>query len=179
MNPVEIVKKTFEEIKPLSSEMQLERVRKIIDLRMSAQRKPASAPLSCKEGCSQCCSLPVDISPSEAAILAGLVRNDSDKINRLKTQRNSKSTWSNLNSQSRKCIFLNDRNLCSIYSDRPLLCRMMRVTTDPNFCSSLDPMIQKQIVYDREVFADLVFGEFKELQSHDLMANLVLQSLGL
>lgn len=93
-------------------------------------------PISCKKGCSSCCSLLVHVSKSEGIILADeavKLNVDTEKLKR-QSKISNPMQWRDLSIDDRKCVFLKD-NICTVYDKRPLYCKKMKVVTDPKYCS--------------------------------------------
>lgn len=111
-----------------------------IDIEISAQFKNENVKslVQCKKGCSSCCHSQVAVTEGEAKILAERIKNGVD-INheRLHLQAevgNSTSKFYQMSLQDRACVFLTDRGLCSVYEDRPSVCRTNYVLSDPSNC---------------------------------------------
>lgn len=93
---------------------------------------------SCKKGCSHCCSQKVDIARHEAIALVKRAKSCDLKIDIERLKRQAKhsdhhTSWFNLSKEDRKCVFLKD-NLCSVYQDRPLMCRKHFTSDPPENC---------------------------------------------
>lgn len=88
--------------------------------------------IQCKEGCTACCFIDVDISGDEAAIIVNYCNENGIEIDReylTKQAAVGRKTYSPLS----RCVFLKD-NLCTIYAVRPIACRKHWVKTDPALC---------------------------------------------
>jgi Fe-S-cluster containining protein len=112
----------------------------------------------CKQGCSACCHTQVSVTKDDADLLAQKV-NDGFPVNRdrLAVQmatKNSSSAWYALSYEERKCVFLNDKNLCSVYDDRPSVCRTNAVLGDASQCDTTNGVGPTRLVKTPE--ADLV-----------------------
>lgn len=90
--------------------------------------------VSCKKGCSFCCYIHVDISDTEAQILAPKVTPDM-AIELLNQAPHNLATWSMMPYKERKCVFLKN-NECSVYEDRPLACRKYVVVSPAKKCNT-------------------------------------------
>jgi Fe-S-cluster containining protein len=123
---------------------------------------PAGKEISCKAGCGACCRQLVPISPTEARMLAFLVRDMPEprrsviagRFKAAEEKLRQSDMWDVLADRAnwvaddvRKrgleyfhlgipCPFLEDE-ACSIHPDRPLSCREYLVTSDPAHCAAV------------------------------------------
>jgi Fe-S-cluster containining protein len=100
--------------------------------------KEYGKPISCQNGCSFCCHTAVDISIDEADLLVRYTHDegisiDWDKVTR-QSEMNGDRDWWLLNSEDRKCVFLNNNGKCSVYKHRPGVCRKLMVVSDSSLC---------------------------------------------
>lgn len=94
---------------------------------------------TCSKGCGYCCYLEVEITQDEGELLTQLIL-DGHKIdrNRLEIQGNRErksNDWIPILKPENQCIFLGTNNICSIYENRPSICRKHLVTTPPTKCA--------------------------------------------
>ena len=99
--------------------------------------------VSCKKGCSFCCHGQVSVTEDEADVLADKIIEDeaSIDIRRLGIQSKAKNKavdWYKISFQDRRCVFLDEAGQCSIYKDRPSVCRTNFVVNNPQDCSTED-----------------------------------------
>lgn len=94
-----------------------------------------SVRVSCKKGCSFCCYIHVDISDTEAQILAPKVTPNMAIELLNQGQKVGVTAWSTLPYKERKCVFLKNGE-CSVYEDRPLACRKYLVVNPPKKCNT-------------------------------------------
>ncbi len=108
---------------------------------------PFSHPLvqkfsSCKKGCSACCHTQVAINSDEAELLATKVENGHQiNLNLLEIQAEAGTeakVWYQIPYSHRRCIFLDNKNACSIYEDRPAVCRTNQVLGESASCETKD-----------------------------------------
>jgi Putative zinc- or iron-chelating domain len=88
--------------------------------------------IQCKEGCTACCFIEIDVSGDEVAAIINYCRENGIEIDReylTKQAVAGRKIYSDLS----RCVFLKD-NLCSIYPVRPVACRKHWVKTDPVLC---------------------------------------------
>jgi len=85
-------------------------------------------PISCGKGCSFCCHQHVACLPEEVEILF-LKHSDSINIHKLESQVRD---WGN---SEKSCVFLKNGE-CSVYEDRPMMCRRMIVNSPSENCDT-------------------------------------------
>ncbi len=119
------------------------RLHKMVDQEISQAHH---LPASCQKGCSACCHIEVEITTYEAEILADLIKNGFivDQAQWLAQSKRivgdpiwKKASHHPLN----KCLFLNQSGECSIYNDRPVMCRRHSVTSPAQLCKTLEAPI--------------------------------------
>ena len=119
-----------------------------------------SSRMSCEAGCAACCRVMVSTSAIEASLIIDRLSEEpparKDKWMEIVRDRNARledlskktdppadlSTFEGLlatcedwERENLPCPFLGEGNLCSIYEERPLLCRVCWVLTDPEDCN--------------------------------------------
>lgn len=104
---------------------------------------------SCKKGCSACCHSQVSVSGDEAEMLAlkiirGEVDIDLEKLARQEEASKNVSEWYQIPYNDRKCVFLNEQGECSVYHDRPGVCRTNYTVSPAEFCSTEDGIEKPQ-----------------------------------
>lgn len=94
--------------------------------------------ISCKKGCYFCCYSHIAITEAEAELLAKkIIQGHEIDLERLHVQANAENDeekWNSLTLESKRCVFLDESNSCSIYEDRPSVCRTNYVISDPRIC---------------------------------------------
>jgi Fe-S-cluster containining protein len=112
----------------------------------------------CTTGCAACCHTQVSVTQDEAELLASHIREGKTlNMDRLAVQmaaKNSAAAWYALSHEERKCVFLNDQNMCSAYEDRPSVCRTNAVIGDASQCDTTNGVGPTRLVKTPE--ADLV-----------------------
>lgn len=100
------------------------------------------ANIACKKGCGACCHTQVSVTSDEAELLASIVMDGHEvDLKRLYIQseaQNDDKKWFKTPYDIRRCVFLNDKNECSVYENRPAVCRTNMVVSDPKDCSTID-----------------------------------------
>ncbi len=101
---------------------------------------------SCQKGCSACCHIEVEITSYETEILAELLGNghaiEQSRWSEQSARVVGDPIWKKGNHDPKnKCLFLNLSGNCSIYHDRPVMCRRHSVTSPAQLCQTLDAPI--------------------------------------
>lgn len=103
-------------------------------------RDPLAASLiTCRRGCSACCHTQVSCTIEEASLLVKVAqdRNLTIDLELLKKQAlQAPERWYQLSYEDRKCIFVSDAGECSLYEDRPSVCRSNYVISHPIQCDT-------------------------------------------
>lgn len=121
--------------------------------------------VQCKKGCSACCHTQVAVTVDEAEHLAKKVLSGSVEINRNLLHLQAKLSddydqWMRLPYESRRCVFLGAENSCSVYEDRPAVCRTNYALSEPQYCETKDGVTQPQrllLTVDADLVVALVF----------------------
>ncbi len=112
----------------------------------------------CESGCSACCHTQVSVTRDEAELLAKRVNDgiaiDLHKLNIQMTAKNSSTSWYELSFDERKCVFLNQNKECSVYEDRPSVCRTNAVLGEASQCDTSEEIRPTRLVKTSE--ADLI-----------------------
>lgn len=108
-------------------------------VRLKIKRADLAKDVKCGRGCSYCCYSKIDISRDEAILIKTVIKSrklDID-MSQLKHQVKSKGlkAWGKLKPKQKKCVFLDEFDLCMIYAYRPAACRKLLVISDPKFCN--------------------------------------------
>lgn len=101
--------------------------------------------IHCGKGCSGCCSLVVNCTFPEAAVVAAALSGPQadrlrEQVARIKAtadRSNDLKEWlSSYRQQAGPCPFLDQAGSCSIYPVRPLSCRTLLATQPPQWCAT-------------------------------------------
>jgi Fe-S-cluster containining protein len=100
----------------------------------------ANIPISCTKGCSGCCHYEVEITQDEAALLKRAVLGglsiDRERLAVQAGRERRSLEWKKLGDRTNRCVFLGDDEACSVYEDRPSICRKHLVTTPAIACTT-------------------------------------------
>ncbi len=138
-----------------------------------------AAKMACNAGCSACCRVMVSTSAIEADLIRERLKKspeqDRNQWSILSGERNKRlsalarqtdppqdlttfegllATCEDWEKENLPCPFLGEGNLCAIYEDRPLLCRVCWVLTDPKDC---DPGEGPPVKFRTKVFEKAYF----------------------
>ncbi len=138
--------------------------------------------VSCEAGCTACCHTQVSVTNDEATLLARKILNKEADVNlgKLYIQgiaENEADEFYKIPYHMRACIFLNESGLCSVYDDRPAVCRTNNVVSDPVECST-EEGIEKPIRLLNTPTADmLIAGAFMASLENGTLQNMVWKAL--
>jgi Fe-S-cluster containining protein len=113
---------------------------------VDAEAATSDIPLSCKKGCSACCHMEVEVTSYETGILKAII-DGGHKIDRERLLRQSLRSlqdpaWKQgTRNPENRCVFLNQEGSCSIYENRPVMCRRHSVSTPAIHCDTPDAPI--------------------------------------
>lgn len=136
----------------------------------------------CKSGCAACCHTQVSVTTDEAELLALRVREGAKvELDRLLLQsavKNSYAAWGALTYEERKCVFLDDENRCSVYEDRPSVCRTNAVIGEASQCDTREKTQNQQLIKTPE--ADLaIYASFLHSQGGGTLPYMLSKALKL
>jgi Fe-S-cluster containining protein len=138
--------------------------------------------LTCKKGCSFCCHTQVSVTEDEATLLADLVVRgethiDFQKLHTQMSAGNSAKNWFSLRHESRGCVFLDEEGACSIYQDRPSVCRTNHVVSDASYCDTSDGK-EKPIRLLNTFKSDMVvYAAFEASKKSGVLASMLWEKL--
>jgi len=137
--------------------------------------------VSCKKKCSACCHTQVSITSDEADLLVSKIADgvfvDIQRLSRLSTCENDSSEFYKINYLQRACPFLEDNGLCSVYDNRPSVCRSNHVVSDPSFCESTDGK-ERPVQLLNTYKADMVImAQFKSSRENGALPVMIIKAL--
>ncbi len=122
-----LLKETLMKLSLLEPTERIEFIFREIDYYLSLEAKGSA----CVKGCHFCCFHPITVTNEEAKVLKK--HNKNADLNRLTIQKNHFKNDSLISYNDRACVFLKDGS-CSVYEDRPIICRLTHVKSDPADC---------------------------------------------
>lgn len=115
------------------------------ELDAAMAERTSVVPLSCRPGCSECCHLAPDITSAEAAQILDRVEQERGRDGLRAIYARCQADMKRANPGTPEwhlaglgCAFLED-NLCTVYSHRPLSCRVHAVASPPELCDHNQP----------------------------------------
>ena len=111
----------------------------------SSEYRQRGGTIYCRKGCAGCCSLAVNCSFPEAALIASQLRPDQaqrltgqiPQIQQAARGADSLKVWLRSYRQTAgPCPFLEPDGSCGIYAARPLSCRSLLATAEPLWCTT-------------------------------------------
>jgi Fe-S-cluster containining protein len=110
--------------------------------RFKARNPEVIRKVRCGKGCAHCCRLWVGITRDEAALLAERVKAGTahPDAGRMERQRHWDSPMAFVGkpAEATSCVFLGPDQACTVYEDRPSICRAVLVASDPEACRALE-----------------------------------------
>lgn len=109
-------------------------------------KHPKAKDISCRAGCSHCCYQAVHITDQEAELLQLVMKNEGKSFDVAKAQRQAAvdpSRWFTQPAEDRGCVLLGDDGRCTVYEDRPLVCRKYFVTSPPEDCDTFRDLMHR------------------------------------
>eukprot|EP01128_Nolandella_sp_AFSM9_P002827 TRINITY_DN13229_c0_g1_i1.p1 TRINITY_DN13229_c0_g1~~TRINITY_DN13229_c0_g1_i1.p1 ORF type:complete len:335 (-),score=88.54 TRINITY_DN13229_c0_g1_i1:132-1076(-) len=144
---------------------------------------------SCRKGCNHCCQQMVFVTDEEAQLLAMRLKdkygdNIPEKVvsyMRKQAAYSSEHTaefWA-LPKEESSCVFLaEDTGECTVYEDRPMVCRNFYVTSPPNDCSKeANAYIDRHVSTGGELWASAALNVANT--RHEPFPQMVLESLNI
>lgn len=90
---------------------------------------------SCQKGCHFCCYHPIEITSSEKDNIKQLIQfADKKRLSYQVDQIFNDDIYENWDYKQQACVFLDEQGSCTIYQQRPLICRLTYVTSASENC---------------------------------------------
>lgn len=137
--------------------------------------------VKCQKSCTACCHTQVSVTEGEAKVLAkhavDLPHFDLEKLIMQAEAKDSSRLFFDISYQNRGCVFLDKKGLCSVYEDRPSVCRTNHAVSDPKLCETKDGSFAK-IRLLKTVAADLmIYAYFKLSKSNGSLPYMLYKEL--
>jgi Fe-S-cluster containining protein len=130
---------------------------------------------SCKAGCGGCCAIHTVITDDEAEVLASHVKTDEQRARLERLKGHDALSYMKFKWPERRCAFLNpETNMCTVYEQRPMACRIYQVKSDPALCAAEGIVSVEAIV---ELVPRMLSGALERLSPRKPMPEAVLEKL--
>lgn len=94
----------------------------------------------CKKGCSLCCHQVIPVNEHEIDHIISRNKEKFDSVNISDLKKQLTATMENIKEtrkfEEMKCVFLNDEGACSVYSERPTMCRSFSMLDKNDGCNA-------------------------------------------
>jgi Fe-S-cluster containining protein len=169
---VDIRKRALELTKMFENKSDLEIVQSLYKMADDRIKEMVlSNPLSCTKGCSFCCHGEVQISNIEASYFLNKIGESKGNEEILKKQ-NSVKDFKELKWVNTRCPMLGENEECTVYEDRPLICRMTNSIDNPQLCKENEPRRRLFMIEISAIQASLIILSDRKLISlHKLLIN--------
>lgn len=137
----------------------------------------------CKLGCTGCCHTQVSVTEDEGKLLAEKVKNgtvqiDLDSLRRQMKAGNDSKEFFAIPYEQRRCVFLNDSGGCSVYHDRPSVCRTNAVLGNSDQCDTQNGPQSQRLVKTTQ--GDLViYAAFMQSKNNGALPYILARELEL
>lgn len=125
---------------------------------------------SCHKGCAHCCHHLISLASSEAKDFPKLNETQKETTDFQMQYLEFETEWRVVPNEFRRCVFLDENNACSIYQQRPLVCRSTFVTSKNENCDLIE---NKEIKPLYNTQANLVMLAFYTLEEGLPMAAIL------
>lgn len=137
--------------------------------------------ISCKKSCTFCCHTQVSVTSDEAELLAqkviGGVEIDINRLYLQQSVQNNSEAFFQLKFQDRKCVFLNNAGECSVYENRPSVCRTNYVLSEPKNCDTQDGNIKPMRMLNTEKADMIIIGAYSNSKENGTLPFLLWKAL--
>lgn len=166
-NPIKRAKLAFKEVDNNLQELfKDERIEKLI---------------TCKLGCQSCCHTQVSVTRDESDLLAQKVVEgaeiDLEKLSLQTKSKNSHDDWYKLSYEDRGCLFLNNQGSCTVYEDRPLVCRTNYVVSDAENCNTQDGITKAVRLLNTHRADMVVMGAYQSSKENGALPYMLFKSI--
>lgn len=104
----------------------------------------------CKVSCTDCCYTQVSVTNEEADLLVHQIKKgiviDKKRLQIQMEAKNDSAAFFKIKFDDRKCIFLSEDGSCSVYEDRPSVCRTNAVLGEALQCSTRESLKPTRLV---------------------------------
>lgn len=135
--------------------------------------------IQCGKGCSACCHTQVSVTQDEVELLVGKISRERIKIDRVKLALQAKFSdnheqWMRMPYEMRSCVFLDSKGICTVYEDRPSVCRTNYALSEASQCETRDGQTKEQrllLTIEADLVVSLVFELSEKKGSMPVLLN--------
>lgn len=131
------------------------------------ENEKAKKEMTCSKGCSFCCHDLIIIHPDEYNYIYKLAKKHKIKTNKKVSKLFNSTKKEQLKWHHKRCPFLTDNDVCSIYEFRPMICRTHNSSDKKELCFNPDKNIPHKQIYINEADAYML-GLFVLTKAYDL-----------
>jgi uncharacterized protein len=156
---------------------------KEVDLHLKELFKDETIPklVTCKAGCQACCHTQVSVTKDEADLLAQRIVEGTDvDLERLSLQsktKNSSEEWYKLDFDQRGCLFLDEEGCCTVYEDRPAVCRSTYVVSNAANCNTEDGISKTVRLLNTHTAHMAIIGAFQSSKENGALPYMLFKSI--
>ena len=137
--------------------------------RFAALKPEVVSQVRCGKGCAHCCRLWVGVTRDEAEllaerVLAGTARADPARLE-AQCAWDAPAAFLGKPREEASCVFLGPDGACSVYEDRPSICRAVLVASDPEYCRTGDQLTRITAVINP--YAEVVVSAALSVDAED------------
>lgn len=133
--------------------------------------------LACRKGCNHCCYSEVGITEDEAETLTKEIDKgvffDEDLLKVQNAHKRNGGKWIELAFEKRRCPFLGRNGLCSVYENRPSVCRTNNALLSDENCRTDDGTEKKKHLVKTIKANMLIMAFFAFAQSTGTLAEIL------
>lgn len=136
---------------------------------------------ACQKGCAACCHTQVSVTKDEANLLAERIMEGHpihwDNFHLQVKADNNTTDYMSINYSNRACIFLDSDNLCSVYEDRPSVCRTNAVVGSADQCKNDDGQFRTQQILNTYNADMIIMGAYLHSEDNGALPSMIWKSL--
>lgn len=136
---------------------------------------------ACKKGCAACCHTQVSVTSDEADLLAvrvmeGVALNWAN-LHKQKSAEDVFQDYMKISYDERRCVFLKDDQTCSVYEDRPSVCRTNAVVGAKEQCDTSDGQMMTQQILNTYNADMIIMGAYMNSPENGALPRLLWKKL--
>lgn len=136
---------------------------------------------ACKKGCAACCHTQVSVTADEADLLASRVMEGAAtnwaNLHKQKAAGNQFQDYMKIPFDERRCVFLKDDQTCSVYEDRPSVCRTNAVVGSKEQCDTRNGQMQTQQILNTYNADMMIIGAYMNSEENGALPHMLWKKL--